>query len=173
MSDEQHADTPAEVAEGTAQEANTVETLPEWAQTLIKETRAEAAKHRTEKNDAVEAGKAETRAEFEQKLAELEQSKQEVETQLNDQKLSQARLRAAFGVVGVDEDAATKAAEVAGLIQGTTEDEITSHADKLSSLFGGNSNSRPVAVDKTPAGKPVALNDDDGLMSAISRALDI
>lgn len=179
MSEQPNVDAPTEnTTDGSAQEAKNVDQLPEWARNELTEARAEAAKYRTQRNEAAEKAKAEAAAEFEAKLAELSSAKEAVEKQLADAQLAATKTRAAFGALLPEDDREAflgKATEFAGLLQGSTEDEISAHAEKLSSLFGGfaTTNNRGPAVDKTPAGKPVALNDDDGLFKAIQGALGI
>lgn len=164
--------TEAPAAEATvSQEPTSVAELPGWAQDLIKKTRDEAAKYRSERTTAVESAKLEVQSTFEAKLSEAEKAKAEFEKQVTEKDLSLSKYEAALEVVGIQEDVLKKASQISGLIKGSNDEEIAASAQELSGLFAGSAPVRTPAVDKTPAGKTLALNDDDGLTAAITQAL--
>jgi len=155
-----------------AAQATTVESLPEFAQTMIKDLRGEAAKHRTEKVGAVEAAKAEVTAaltsDFEAKLADAVKATETVQAESDLNKVALSKLKTALGAV--DETVLTKAEKFAGLLHGVTEDEIAEQAVQVKELLG-DAWGRTPATDPSPEGKPLALNDDDGLLAALKGAV--
>lgn len=107
-----------------------VEDLPQWAQKLITDTRSEAAKHRTEKNSAVEQAKTEAKTEAEAAVAKqlLELSEKHT-TVSNDLLKIQAAVEAEVPV--------SQLLDFASLLQGTTAEEIKASAEKAKRLLGG------------------------------------
>jgi hypothetical protein len=165
--------------EGTStqagQEPTTVEQLPEWAQTQIRDLRSEAAGYRTQKNDAEARVRSAVEAEWQQKLAEASTAKEAAEAQLTSAQLEVKKLRAAFGAIAGEgsEDLIQRADKFAALIQGSTDEEITTHATELQSLFGSPKVRTP-AVDRSPGGGDPALAlNGDPLTQSLKAALGI
>ncbi|ERB55492.1 hypothetical protein N806_31220 [Rhodococcus sp. P27] len=158
------------VQETTQQSADTqtVDSLPEWAREKLTKANNEAAKYRTEKNDAVNAAKAAVTQEFETKLAEAQAKHDELTGKLSARELELIKLRTAL-----DLDIPSKAADkFASLLQGTNEDEIKSAAQDAKALFGSLvSNDRP--TDPTQgSGNHMPLNGDP-ILNAIKRAVRV
>lgn len=120
---------------------NSVDELPDWAQKLISDVRAEAAKHRTEKTSAIEAAKLEAMEAAEAKAKELSDAKTALEGELSATKLAALKERIALQT-GVPVE---KAADFADLLKGETEEELTAYAEKVRDLAG----IRPLAIDPT------------------------
>jgi hypothetical protein len=129
------ATTPPTPAPPAAQptEINSVEQLPEFAQNMIRDLRAEAARHRTAKGDAVKTRETELNQEFETKLAESNTAHEATKADLARVNLEMAKLGAAIRA-GVPSD---KLATFAGLLQGSNKDELDAHAKSILSTFGG------------------------------------
>lgn len=139
----------------------------EWYEAELSKVRGEAAKYRTEKRDAVETAKAEVTQAFEAKLA---QATEAGKAEASQYQIELTKLRTALGTV--DAEVLDRAEKVAGLLHGVTVDEIQAQAENVKGLLG-ESWGRTPAIDPSPEGKPLALNDDDGLLSAIKGALGI
>lgn len=156
----------------TLADLKTVADLPQWAQDEISSARNEAARYRTEKNEAVEAAKAEVEASWKSKVEELEKAKADAETASVESRSEVTKLKAALGA-GIESD---KVLSFASLLKGETEDELKSHADEVKALFGAGS---PASPEKTPAvdpsqgsGNTLPLNGDP-LLDSIKRAVGI
>lgn len=146
-------------AQQTANEtAKTTESqeLPDWAKTELAEARAEAAKYRVEKNQAVDQAKADAAAAYMTEKAELEGKLSKSESNL-------LRLRIAVGA----KVPADKIETFAERLQGETEDELRSDAEKLKELFASPEKSGPdPAVDPLQgSGNHLPLNGDPMLQA--------
>ncbi|AEV52086.1 hypothetical protein [Rhodococcus phage RGL3] len=152
-------------------EAEKVEDLPQWAQTLISETRAEAAQHRTEKQSAVETAKAALADEHTAAIAALNVKVTETETERDGARLEVTKLKAALAV-GIDGERAIGFAE---LLKGDNEDQIKSHADEVRKLFGDNKPAHVPATDPSQGSgnkTPLPLNGDP-LLDAIKKKVGV
>lgn len=168
------APTPNDVA-GTAATSASLEPqskqeLPDWAQKELSDARAEAAKYRVEKKDAVEAAKAEAETEFNKKLDEVISAKADVESKLQAEILHGQKVRAIIDAkLPVD-----KLDEYVGLLQGETEEELRSHADTLKTLFNVPETKNPPAVDPSQgSGVPNTPLNGDPLLNALKRKVGI
>lgn len=110
---------------------NTEYELPQWARDQITKANNEAAKYRTEKNEAVEAAKARVAEEFNGKFAELEAQLNEAKQGESSARLEVLKLKAAINA-GIASD---KAVQFADLLKGENEEELVSHAEQLKGLF--------------------------------------
>lgn len=110
-----------------------VDQLPEFAKTMISDLRNEAARYRTAKADAVKAKETELNQAFDTKLAESNTAHEATKAALAKVNLEMAKLGAAIRA-GVPSD---KLATFAGLLQGSTKDELDTHAKSILSTFGG------------------------------------
>lgn len=108
-----------------------VEDLPDWAQKEITDTRAEAAKYRVEKNEAVDTAVAAAQVKFQEQLDAASNAKTEVESKLAGAILETSKLKAALGA-GIPAD---KVVEFSDLLKGDTDEELKSHATELKKLF--------------------------------------
>lgn len=113
-------------------EITTVEQLPEFAQNHIRDLRQEAAKHRTSKNDAVQAAKLEAQTEFEAKLAESNTAHEATKSELSKAQLAVEKLNAAIEA-GVP---VGKLKSFAARLQGTTPEELKADAAEAKKIFG-------------------------------------
>ncbi|MGW1740029.1 hypothetical protein ACWCPQ_14595 [Nocardia sp. NPDC001965] len=146
--------------------AESVKDLPDWAQKLIKDTNAEAASHRVAKTEAMANARTQVEAEFAQRLTESASTIQGLEDKLTVTSLELEKLRATV-TAKVPSEAAL---EFASILQGTTPEEIKSHAEAAKKLFGAvEGRDRP--VDPTQGtGNPIPLNGDP-VLDALTRAL--
>lgn len=111
---------------------NPGDVLPQWARDQITKANNEAAKYRVEKNDAVAAATAASQAEFETKIAAINESNAKTASDLEETRIQNIKLTAAL-TVGIPGESA---AEFASLLKGTTQEEISTHAEKVKKLFG-------------------------------------
>lgn len=136
------------------------EELPEWAREQITKANKQAAKYRTERNEAVEAAKAEVVASFEPKIEELEAQIAEKDSEISSARHEVTRVKVALQA-GID---AARALSFADLLKGDNEDELRSHAEELKELFGpsGQDSGKRGAVDPSQGetGNPLPLNGD-------------
>lgn len=146
--------------------------LPQWARDQITEANNQAAKYRTEKNEAIEAAKSEVTKSFESKIEELEAKIQESAATGDTARHEVDRLKVTIQS-GISAD---KALSFADLLKGENEDELRSHADELKKLFtteeaGGKT---PPATDPSQGnhGQTKPLNGDpllDAVTSIVNR----
>lgn len=146
--------------EDTTEQTTQTDELPEWAREQITKANKQAAKYRTERNEAVEAAKAEVAASFEPKIAELEAQLSEKDSELSSARHEVTRVKVALQA-GIDAD---RTLSFADLLKGDTEDELRSHAEELKELFGSPSQESGTrgAVDPSQgaSGSPLPLNGD-------------
>ncbi|TCO56791.1 hypothetical protein [Actinocrispum wychmicini] len=158
---------PAPVSEPQA-----VDQLPEWARTALTKANSEAAKYRTERNDAVNTVKTDLTAAFETQLAQVTAAHEATKADLAKAAVDMLKVQAALTA----DVPAASALEFASLLQGNTPEEITAHAAKVKALFGGVSAApaRTPAVDLSPSGdnNPLALNGDP-LLESLKNKLGI
>lgn len=146
----------------------TMNDLPQWAQDEITNTRAEAAKYRTQKNEAVEAAKAELAESYTEKIQALEAQIAEAQDGEKNSRTEVEKLKTAINA-GIQHD---KILGFADLLKGETPEELVSHADELKSLF--TTVEQPKAT-KSPAtdpsqgqgGEHLPLNGDQLLQSVM------
>lgn len=154
-----------------SEEANDVQkfddTLPEWAREKLTKANNEAAKYRTEKNEAVEAAKAEVTASFTSKIEELEAQIAEAKNEGDKSRHEVDRLKVTIES-GI---AADKALSFADLLKGNNEDELRSHAEELKKLFTTVEEPKSTASATDPSqgqgGNHLPLNGDP-LLDAIT-----
>ncbi|ASR84391.1 scaffolding protein [Rhodococcus phage Krishelle] len=152
-------------------EAQKVEDLPQWAQDLISNTRAEAAQHRTEKQSAVDTAKAALADEHTAAIAELNGKVSTAETERDSARLEVTKLKAALAV-GIDGERAIGFAE---LLKGDDEDQIRSHADEVRKLFGDKKPAKTPATDPSQGSgnsNPLPLNGDP-LLDALKKKVGV
>jgi len=142
--------------------------VPEWVAKELSEARKEAAKYRTEKKQAVEDAKAAVSAEFTSKIEALEAQLAEKDGEISQSSLAMTKLKVALGV-GISND---KVEDFAALLQGDTEEDFKSHAEKLKELFTADqpAQSKPIDKSQGAGGDDLPLN-GDSLLSALRNTL--
>lgn len=109
----------------------TTDDLPDWARKLISDANSEAAKYRTEKNQAVEAAKAEVEKQYSSQLEKVQAELAEKAESEASARFEVDRLKVALAA-GIESD---KVTSFARLLQGDSEEALRSHADELKKLF--------------------------------------
>lgn len=156
----------------TVESTNTTDDLPQWARDRLTKANNEAAKYRTEKNEAVEKAKAEVTDSFTTKIEELESklTSQSGETSMARNEVE--RLKAAINA-GVKQEKITAFAD---LLKGDNEEELAAHAEELKDLFVEQpENSKQSAIDPSQGRgnqKHTPLNGDP-LLQALTSKLGI
>lgn len=107
------------------------EEIPQWARDQITKANNQAAKYRTEKNEAVEAAKKEVEDSFSSKIEELEAAGQKANDEVTASRHEVDRIKAALEA-GIATD---KVLSFADLLKGENPDELRSHAESLKELF--------------------------------------
>lgn len=138
---------------------------------LLDEARNEAAENRVKGKKKVEETKAEVTQQFEAKLAEANSAHEATKVKLAESQLTVEKLTVAIKA-GFEKD---DILEVADLLKGSTNEELTAHAARLKGLFGTKGETPP-AVDPTAgagnSGDNIPLNGDP-LMRALTSKLGI
>lgn len=121
------------MAENENAEKNTesVDVLPDWAREKLTKANNEAAKYRTEKNEAVEKAKQEVADSFTEKVEALEAQVAERDSEIESGRRETEKLRAAIEA-GITND---KIFAFADLLKGDNPEEFKSHAEELKELF--------------------------------------
>lgn len=156
----ENASTGTETGGGTPStqtEITTVEQLPEFAQNHIRDLRAEAARHRTAKNDAVQQAKLEAQTEFETKLAESNTAHEAIKGQLAQATLSLEKLKAAIEA-GIPVD---KLTSFASRLQGNTPEELKADAVEVKKIFGVTNSNTASDPSQGMGGSGSSVGDDD------------
>lgn len=144
--------------------------LPEWVQTELSSARAEAAKYRVEKKDAVEAALASAKTDFDRQLDEASTAKAEVEAKLSAEILSNQKIKAVLAA-GLPVD---KLDEFTRLIEGDSEEELVSDAKRLKTLFNVPEAKKSPAVDPSQgSGVPNTPLNGDPLLAALKSKVGI
>lgn len=112
--------------------AQSVRDLPEWAQNLIKDTRAEAADYRTRLRDAKGEVRGELEAEYKTKFDAVEVAHKDLESKFGDSQLFNDKLSVALDV-GLG---GTKAKAFAERLRGNTIEELKADAESALEIFG-------------------------------------
>lgn len=122
---------PADKPESGSAGPNSVQGLPEWAQNLIKDTRAEAADYRTRLRTAKDEARGELETEYKAKFTEFQDSHKELEKNYAEVKLSNDKLSVALDVLG-----SKKVAAFAQRLNGSNIDELKADAQSALEIFG-------------------------------------
>ena len=154
-------DTTTEAVTPVAQEAPKPETFSlEYVQGL----RQEAAKYRTERNEAVANVKAELQAEFESQLSAKDNEFGELKSQLTAREVELLKLKAILAAGIPTDDVLT----VADLVQGSDETTVSESVERVKSLIGKNPpKDRPIDPSQG-SGNTLPLNGDP-LLETIKR----
>jgi hypothetical protein len=127
-----------------------------FSKEYVQELRNEAAKYRTEKNDAVERAKADIIKDYEVKLSDKEQAFSETQKELSDRALELLKLKAVVSAGISSEDAL----DVVTLIQGSDEESVSESVKRVKSLIGKNPpKDRPIDPSQG-TGNQLPLNGD-------------
>ncbi|GGM64733.1 hypothetical protein GCM10012275_39170 [Longimycelium tulufanense] len=120
-------------------ETETDNELPQWARDQITEANNEAARYRVRAREAADKARAEVRQEFEPQVSALEDEKAALAADLDAARLDLVKLKAALnaGIPG------ESAAEFAELLKGSTEEDITAHAETVKAMFSAAGSVRP------------------------------
>lgn len=123
--------------------------LPEWAREKLTKANNEAAKYRTEKNDAVTKAQTDTRAEviaeYEPQVSERDAQIATLTTDLTAATTDNLKLRAVLGSEGV---AASDVLDLVELVQGSDEESITASVKRVLAVYGKKESASP-AYDPT------------------------
>lgn len=142
-----------ETVSAPAPEAPKVET---FSKEYVQELRTEAARYRTEKNDAVEKAKADVIKDYEAKLSEREASFTETKSALSARDLELVKLKAVLAAEIPTEDVL----DVVALVQGSDEETVSESVSRVKSLIGKNPpKDRPVDPSQG-TGNHLPLNGD-------------
>lgn len=126
--------------------------------------RQEAAKYRTEKNEAVAAAKSELESQFESKLTEKDSFAEQLKQELTARELELVKLKAILSADFPSSDVL----EVASLVQGSDEESISESVKRVKSLIGKiPTRDRPVDPSQG-SGNHLPLNGDP-LLETIKR----
>lgn len=158
-----------EVVNESSEPAN--EALPDWAREQLTKANREAAKYRTEKNEAVDAAKAEAEAAFRERIEGLEAQIAEKESEGSAARTEVDRIKAALGA-GIS---SSKVVSFAELLRGDSPEELSAHAEELKQLFGTDQKSEESHKATDPSqgsGNHLPLNGDP-LLAAIKGKLNI
>lgn len=117
--------------ETTAEKNESVDVLPDWAREKLTKANNEAAKYRTEKNEAVEKAKQEVTDSYTEKVEALEAQVAERDSVIQETRHETEKLRAAIEA-GIAND---KVFTFADLLKGDNPEELKSHAEELKKLF--------------------------------------
>lgn len=142
MSDETQTTTTENAAPAQEAPAET------FSREYVQELRNEAAKYRTEKNNAVEAARAEVIKDYEAKLAQKDGSLSEMETEVSSRSLELLKLKMVLNEGIPTEDVL----DVVSLVQGTDEATVSESVKRVKSLIGR----------KPPADRPVDPSQGQG-----------
>jgi hypothetical protein len=117
---------------------------------------AEAAGYRVRAKEAVAEERARVSAEFAEQISALTDEKTALTGQFNDAQMGLTKLRVALaaGIPG------ESAADFADLLKGSTEEEITAHAEKVKGLFGKQAPVKTVRPVDPAQGRSGGSNDD-------------
>lgn len=153
--------TETEVTAPPAQEAPRAET---FSLDYVQGLRQEAAKYRTEKNEAVAAAKSELMAELESKLSEKDSFAEQLQSELSARELELTKLKAVLAADIPSSDVL----EVATLVQGSDEESVSESVKRVKSLIGKvPAKDRPVDPSQG-SGNHLPLNGDP-LLETIKR----
>jgi hypothetical protein len=137
-----------------------------FSKEYVQELRNEAAKYRTEKNDAVERAKADVIKDYEGKLSEREASFKELQGELSVRALDLLKLKAVVSAGIPSEDVL----DVVSLVQGSDEESVSESVARVKSLIGKNPpKDRPVDPSQG-TGNVLPLNGDP-LLDMVKRVV--
>lgn len=117
--------------------------LPEWARNEIKTANSEAAKYRVRANNIEAETTEKLTSQFNDQLKAVTEEKSAIATERDGYATKLLKVKVALNA----DIPGGSAFEFAELLQGSTEEELVEHANKLKSMFG--TGARTPAVDHT------------------------
>lgn len=141
MSDEATTPEPPAV-EAPTPETQAADELPQWAREKLTKANNEAATYRVRAKDAEDKARQELTSEFETKLNTLSDEKSAIAADLKAAQLETMRLLAALSA-GIPGESAVEFAE---LLKGETQEDLTTHAEKVKGLMGSQ---KPKVMDRS------------------------
>lgn len=155
------SDNTSETVEAVAQEVPRAET---FSLDYVQGLRQEAAKYRTERNEAVANVKAELQSQFEAQLSAKDSEFGELKSALSAREVELLKLKSVLAAGIPADDVLT----VADLVQGSDEETVSESVNRVKSLIGKNpSKDRPVDPSQG-SGNTIPLNGDP-LLETIKR----
>lgn len=140
-----------------------------FSKEYVQELRNEAARYRTQKNEAVELAKSAVAKDFEAKLAEKDVAFTELQNQFNEAQIELQKLYVALD----SQVPSDKVRAFAAILQGADADSIGASAAAAKELFGGLDTKSP-AIDPTQgAGGGVLPLNGDPLLNALKKVVGI
>jgi len=140
-----------------------------FSKEYVQELRNEAARYRTQKNEAVEATKTAVTKEFEAKLAEKDVALTELQQQFSNAQLELEKLYVALEAK-VPSD---KVRAFAAILQGTDAESINESAASAKELFTGLDQKSPAYDPTQGAGSGVLPLNGDPLLNALKKVVGI
>lgn len=158
---------PVEVADSAGGVPETHPAPEVFSKEYVQELRNEAARYRTQKNEAVEVAKTSVAKEFEAKLAEKDVALTELQNQFTEAQIELQKLYVALDAQ-VPSD---KVRAFAAILKGSDAESLSESAKSAKELFGGLTTASP-AYDPTQGsgGGAVPLNGDP-ILAALKKAV--
>ena len=138
-----------------------------FSKEYVQELRNEAARYRTQKNDAVEHAKAAVAQEFEAKLTEKDTQFGELQTQYNQARLELEKLYIALE----SEVPSNKVRAFAAILQGDDTDSISASAAAAKELFVGLAPSPAIDPTQGSGGSGAVPLNGDPILAALKKAV--
>lgn len=142
--------------------------LPQWARDAITRANSEAAAARVEKNNALSNAKTLIEAEYADRITEAATSYAELEVKFAEKTNRLAKLEAILAA----EIPSDRAIQFAELVQGSTDEEISSSVQNIKDLFSKDPQHPPLIDHTQGKGAPLPLNGDP-LMQSLKDKLGI
>lgn len=117
-----------------------VNTLPEWGRRAISDANAEAAKYRLAAKTAADEAVAQTKVEYDKQIQAISTEKSAIAAERDKAVSDISKLTVTIKAQIPGESAF----DFAGLLQGSTPEELTAHAEKLKSMLGTGTKTRAV-----------------------------
>lgn len=169
MSEENTNSTSTENTNNQTEES--VDVLPDWAREKLTKANAEAAKYRTEKNEAVKKAQDALTEEFNRKQEEFENTLSEKDKEVFSARSEVDRLKIALNS-GIEPD---KVLSFADRLQGETVEELEADAAELAKLFvssdSGSTPKEKVRDSTQGSGNHTPLNGDP-LLAAVKNIVN-
>lgn len=127
-----------------------------FSRDYVETLRQEAARYRTEKKDAVEAGKAEVIKDYEGKLAEKDTAFGELQTAHAETSLELLKIKSVLESGIPREDVL----EVVALVQGSDEESVKESVERVKSLLGKSPAKDRLIDPSQGSGSHIPLNGD-------------
>lgn len=157
-------------ADATVAAAPEAHPAPEvFSKEYVQELRNEAARYRTQKNEAVELAKSAVAKEFEAKLAEKDVAFTELQNSFQEAQIELQKLYVALD----SQVPSDKVRAFAAILQGADADSISASAAAAKELFGGLDGKSPAYDPTQGAGGGVLPLNGDPLLNALKKVVGI